>query len=138
MRRSEATEAEPLYRESAKWERHDCGHSPGYLCVFRDVLSWEPHQMSVLAKGFKVSLAHVASVEEGDNWMWRGTVYILLKRLFHHRMSFRVDPEALVGGMEEHVFNSVIIKLLLGFHRHQFLQLMEESRIPTIRRGRRQ
>jgi len=136
MKHQEATVADPLFRELTKWGRHVCGHSPGYLTLSRDRLWWEPHSMSILSQGFDLSLADVMRVEESDNWLWRGAVNIVLKQPLHQDVSFRLDPDALVDGMEEHVFDSTTLRLFLGFHQKRFLRLAEECGIPAVRRGR--
>jgi hypothetical protein len=136
MKPPEVDEAETLYRELTKWERHGCGHSPGYLSLSRDTLRWEPHRMSILAKGFELAIADVMRVEESDNWLWRGAVSIVLKQPFRQAVSFRLDPDALVDGMEEHVFDSATLRLFLGFHQKRFLRLVEECGITVVRRGR--
>ena len=92
--------------------------------------------MSILSQGFDLSLADVMRVEESDNWLWRGAVNIVLKQPLRQDVSFRLDPDALVDGMEEHVFDSTTLRLFLGFHRKRFLRLAEECGIPAVRRGR--
>jgi len=136
MKQLDVADPEPLYRELTKWERHACGHSPGYLTLSGDRLRWEPHWMSVLSEGFDLSLPDVMRVEESDNWLWRGAVNIVLKQPFHQDVSFRHDPDALVDGMEEHVFDSATLRLFLGFHQKRFLRLVEECGITVVRRGR--
>lgn len=136
MKQPDGADPEPLYSELTKWERHSCGHSPGYLTLSRDRLRWEPHWMSVLSKGFDLSLPDVTRVEESDNWLWRGAVNIVLKQPLHLDAAFRLDPDAVVDGMEEHVFDSVTLRLFLGFLQKRFLRLVEECGIPVVRRNR--
>jgi hypothetical protein len=119
-----------LYLELAKWERHAVGHSLGYLNLSRDRLWFVPHARSILLRGFDLSLAAIGSVERSDNWLWRGAVNIRLKKPVRLDVEFRLDPDALVPGMEQRVFHSDTLRLFLGFSRKKFLKTAGEIGLP--------
>ena len=120
----------PIFSELVKWERHNRGHSLGRLELFSDHLCFVPHRISILDKGFSVSLCSVARVSISDNWLWRGAVNIHLVEPLEVRFEFEVDEkmraQAMKYGVEEQdIFCSDQLRLFLGGKRKQFVASCE-------------
>lgn len=119
------------YSEPAKWERHRRGHSPGRLNLSHEELWFEPDRASILEKGFSVSLSTIASISRSDNWLFRGAVDIRLTYILRIEISFQIDPEKLVPGMEQAVFESNELRLFLGSSRKIFMESIHRMGVPT-------
>jgi hypothetical protein len=120
------------YSEPAKWERHSRGHTFGRLNLSRERLWFVLDQrIAIVETGFSVSLAEISKIAQSDNWLFRGAVNIQLVQILRIAISFKVDPESLVPGMEESVFQSNSLRLFLGSSRRPFLEAVREMGVST-------